>query len=211
MPPPGAQERCETTVRRSSPGGPPSDMTQGFHCLLWIAAQRRGVRQFAAPARGAGRPPEALLSERAGRHLHLPHDTEVSTLPNALVTGSPERISDIAIALKSAGFDILAAGLAPDEAPDLDANSVDCWVQLPVDGPLPRGGALRRTREFIAHEMLTRFDAAARFLPLLAPGGTVVLVTEGAHPENSGAGLPDPDQPAPRTLVGVLAEAIVRD
>src|SRR5947199_403340 len=34
---------------------------------------------------------------------------EVSTLPTALVTGSPERVPDIAIALKSAGFDILAA------------------------------------------------------------------------------------------------------
>ena len=31
-------------------------------------------------------------------------------MPTALVTGSPERVPEIAIALKSAGFDILAAG-----------------------------------------------------------------------------------------------------
>lgn len=133
-------------------------------------------------------------------------------MPTALVTGSPERVPDITIALKSAGFDILAAGaMSPDEAPDLEPGSVDCYVQLPVDGPLPSGGALRRTRDFIAHEMLSRFDTAARFLPLLAPSATVVLVTEGPDPEDYAAGAPDPDQQALRTLVGVLAEAILRD
>jgi hypothetical protein len=131
-------------------------------------------------------------------------------LPTALVTGSPERVPDIAIALKSAGFDILAAGaMSPDEAPDLEANSVDCYVQLPVDGPLPSGGALLRTRDVIAHELLFRFDTAARFLPLLAPSATVVLVTEG--PDDYAADTTGSDHKAMRTLVGVLAEAILRD
>jgi hypothetical protein len=144
-------------------------------------------------------------------HLHLSHDTEVSILPTALVTGSPERVPDIAIALKSAGFDILAAGaMSPEDAPDLEASSVDCYVQLPVDGPPASGGALHRTRHVIAHEMLSRFDTAARFLPLLAPSATVVLVTEGPDPA-SHAGAENPDQKALRTLVGVLAEAILRD
>ena len=133
-------------------------------------------------------------------------------MPTALVTGPPERVPDIAIALKSAGFDILAAGaMSPEEAPDLEPNSVDCWVQLPVDGPPPSGGALRRTREFIAHEMVARFDTAARFLPLLAPNSNVVLVTEAPDPWDDAAGAPDPDQQALRTLVGVLAEALLRD
>src|SRR5439155_20178624 len=137
---------------------------------------------------------------------------EVSTLPTALVTGSPERVPDIAIALKSAGFDILAAGaMSPDDAPDLEANSVDCYVQLPVDGPRPNGGALRRTRDVIAGELLARFDTAARFLPLLAPSATVVLVTEGPDPWDSEARVPDSDHKARRALVGVLAEAILRD
>lgn len=135
------------------------------------------------------------------------------TLPTALVTGSPERVPDIAIALKSAGFDILAAGsiTTPEDAPDLEANSVDCYVQLPADQPRPIGGALRRTRDVIASEMLSRFDIAARLLPLLAPSATVVLVTEGPDPAEPSTGRPDPDQKALQTLVGVLAEAILRD
>jgi len=145
-------------------------------------------------------------------HLHLSHDTEVNTLPTALVTGSPERVPEITIALKSAGFDILAAGvMSPEDAPDLAARSVDCYVQLPVDGPPTSGGALRRTRDVIAHEMLSRFEAAARFLPLLAPSATVVLVTEGPDPGDYAAGTADPGQKALRVLVGVLAEAILRD
>jgi hypothetical protein len=133
-------------------------------------------------------------------------------LPTALVTGSPERVPDIAIALKSAGFDILAAGaMTAEDTPDLEANSVDCYVQLPVDGPLPTGGALHRTRDVIAHEVLSRFDSVAQFLPLLAPSATVVLVTGGPTPEDYAAGTHDPDLKTLRTLVGVLAEAILRD
>ena len=133
-------------------------------------------------------------------------------MPTALVTGSPERVPDIAVALKSAGFDILAAGaLSPDDAPDLEEGSVDCYVQLPLDGPLPVGGALQRTHDVIAREMVARFDSAVRFLPLLAPSATVVLVTEGSDTEGSSGGPADPDRKAHRTLVGVLAEAILRD
>lgn len=132
-------------------------------------------------------------------------------MPTALVTGSPDRVPDIAIALKSVGFDILAAGpISPDDTPDLEANTVDCYVQLPADHVRPAGGALGRTRDVIAHELLDRFDAAAQLIPLLAPSATVVLVTEGAHPAE-GSRTPDPDQQALRAVVGVLAEAILRD
>jgi hypothetical protein len=121
-------------------------------------------------------------------------------------------VPDIAIALKTAGFDILAAGsISAEDTPDLEANSVDCYVQLPADQPRPTGGALRRTRDVIAHEMLSRFDTAARLLPLLAPSATVVLVTEGPDPGEPSTSTPDPDQKALQTLVGVLAEAILRD
>ena len=41
-------------------------------------------------------------------------------MPTALVTDAPERVSDIAIALKSAGFDILAARtISAEDVPDL--------------------------------------------------------------------------------------------
>ena len=133
-------------------------------------------------------------------------------MPNALVTGSPDRVPDIAIALKSAGFDILSAGaISAEDVPDLEANSVDCYVQLPIDPPAAGGGALRRTRDVLAHEMVSRFDAAAEFLPLLAPSATVLLVTEGSDGFDETAVRVDPDQKAVRTIVGVLADAILRD
>ena len=133
-------------------------------------------------------------------------------MPTALVTGSPDRVPDITIALKSAGFDILSAGAnSPEDVPDLEASSVDCYVQLPVDPPSPGGGALRRTRDVIAHEMVSRFDAAAEFLPLLAPSATILLVTEGTDGIDESAGRSEPDRKAVRALVGVLAEAILRD
>ncbi len=47
-------------------------------------------------------------------------------MPNALVTGAPEWVPHVAIALKSEGFDILSAG---DEAP-LVPGSVDCYVHV---------------------------------------------------------------------------------
>jgi hypothetical protein len=137
-------------------------------------------------------------------------------LPNALVTGAPDRVPDIAIALKSAGFDILAAGgMSADDTPDLKEGSVDCYVQLPGDAPWPAGRAIDRARAMITHEMLSRFESAAQFLPLLAPGATVLLVTEDpGHYSGHGAapgGSADPGRTALRTLAGVLAEAIVRD
>lgn len=133
-------------------------------------------------------------------------------MPTALVTGSPERVPDIAIALKSAGFDILSAGpISPEDAPDLEASSVDCYVQLPADSPAPGDGAVRRARDVIAREVVSRFDAAAQFLPLLAPSATVLLVTDGADGADEAAGRADPGQQAVRTLVAVLAEAILRD
>ena len=132
-------------------------------------------------------------------------------MPTALVTGSPDRVPDITIALKSAGFDILAAGaMSANDAPDLEANSVDCYVQLPIDQVRPNGGALHRTRDVI-HGVLDRFDTAAQFLPLLAPSATVLLVTDGPDGADYDAGRADPDQNAVRALMGVLAEAILSD
>ena len=141
-----------------------------------------------------------------------PFDMEVSTVPTALVTGALDRVPDIVIALKSGGFDILAAGVMSPDAPDIEAGSVDCFVQVPVEAPPPQGGALRRTRALIAHELLARFDTAVRFLPLLAPGATVVLVAGGPDPDpDGGPSSADPEHRARRALAGVLAEAIARE
>jgi hypothetical protein len=111
-------------------------------------------------------------------------------LPTALVTGSPERVSDIAVALKEHGFDILAAG---GETPEggTDPNTVDCYVQLSGGSSSADDQALGRARAVIAE---------------LAPKATVVLVADGR-----GEGDPSPDLQALRTLVGLLAKAIMRD
>jgi hypothetical protein len=130
-------------------------------------------------------------------------------------------VPELTIALKSAGFDILAAGvMSPEDAPDIEAGSVDCYVQVPVDGPAPGGwatasdGALGRARAVIAHELLARFDTAAAFLPLLAPGANVVLLADddGGDPDPAHRPAPaSPEQQARRALVDVLAEAISRE
>jgi len=129
-------------------------------------------------------------------------------VPTAMVTGSPERVPDIAIALKSEGFDILAAGAeAPVNGPGgLTPGSVDCYVQLPGSSLHPDRSAVAQARAVIADELLARFDAAARLAPLLAPRATVVLVADGRRGE-----VETPESRALRRLVGVLAEAILRD
>lgn len=126
-------------------------------------------------------------------------------MPTALVTGSFDRVPEIAIALKSQGFDILAAGGGALENGDLEPRSIDCYVQLPGKVPEGNGSALSRTRAVIAGEMLARFDVAALMAPLLAPSATVVLVADGG--ENGGTD----SATVVRTLVGLLAEAILRD
>src|SRR6185295_16709812 len=190
----GAQGSCEGTDSRSLPGRRPPDTTTDFHvcCGLPLSAEGYVDLLFRWPwgrRRASHRLHRASAwLERADR-TSTPHDMEVHTLPTALVTGSPERVPDITIALKSAGFDILSAGaMSPDDVPDLEANSVDCYVQLPADPAHAGGGALRRTRDVIAHEMLSRFDAAAQLLPLLAPSATVLLVTEGSDPVEESTG-----------------------
>ena len=131
-------------------------------------------------------------------------------MPTAVVTGPIEHASATALTLKAGGFEILSAEPDVAQLPG-SLRQVDCYVQLPVDPPAAGGGALRRTRDVLAHEMVSRFDAAAQFLPLLAPTATVLLVTEDFDGLDDSAGRLDPDQKAVRTIVGVLAEAILRD
>lgn len=125
-------------------------------------------------------------------------------MPTAMVTGAPERVSDVAIALKSEGFDILAATADLERAPsDARPGSVDCYVQLPGDTPAGDDAAVARARAVVAGDVLDRFDAVVRLGPLLAPGATVLLVA-------GGNGQPGAWR-ATRRLVSVLAEAIARD
>ena len=113
-------------------------------------------------------------------------------MPTALVTGSPERVSDIALALKSHGFDVLAAGSeTPAGGTDVEPGTVDCYVELPGGTNLPDDNTLSRARAVVAR---------------LAPKATVVLVADGRRDDS-----PSPDLQALRALIGLLAKAIVRD
>src|SRR5207247_8123951 len=68
-------------------------------------------------------------------------------MPTALVTGPiDERLSDMSIALKSGGFDVVTA--AADACPIAgEVSSVDCYVQLPHEPPPHGGDALSWARE----------------------------------------------------------------
>jgi len=123
-------------------------------------------------------------------------------MPTALITGPvDERLSDIAIALKSAGFEVITA--TADACPITgDASSVECYVQLPYEPP-PRGGdALAWAHQVVGQSLLARFDLAAQVAPMLLPRATVVLVRNRPAPR------------APRTdtaLLRLLTMAILAD
>ena len=106
---------------------------------------------------------------------------------SALVTGPSERVADMALALKVAGFEV--------HVPDPDAgqiptgvDEVDCYVQFPDEGSP-------------VQTLAARFDAAAQVAPKLATSATVLLV-----------GDPPVVDPAPdMRLVRLLMEAVIAD
>ena len=103
-------------------------------------------------------------------------------MPTALVTGPvDERLSDMSIAFKSAGFDVVTA--AADACPIAgEVSSVDCYVQLPHEPPPHGGDALGWAREVVCQTLLARFDVAAQVAPMLLPEAKVVLVTNRRAP-----------------------------
>lgn len=119
-------------------------------------------------------------------------------MPNAVITGALERLSDMAVALKSAGFEVLAAETSPSDVPD---GLIDCYVQLPPETPSPDGTALPGTPALHAQTLVARFDAVSRLAPQLAPEASVVLVADRTE------GTPAPEV----GLVRLLMEAILAD
>ena len=121
-------------------------------------------------------------------------------MPNAVVTGALERVGDMALALKRAGFEILAAQPDVSQIP-AGLGEVDCYVQLPNGAPPAGDQAATGGHAVVAQAMLVRFDTAAQVAPMLARQATVVLV---ADPPN---GVPAPDT----RLVRLLIEAVIAD
>jgi hypothetical protein len=126
---------------------------------------------------------------------------------SAVVTGSPGRVGDVAIALKEAGFDVTEAGCGErlDEvAGGLGSSSVHTYVQLPWDVKTAALGAIEQVHQFLTGGLLARFRMANEMLPLLRPGASVVLVV-GNRP----AGDPTlDDRHARKSLLRLLARTI---
>jgi hypothetical protein len=129
---------------------------------------------------------------------------------SAVITGSPARVSDVAIALKEVGYDVteVDCGEQLDQVTGvLRSGSVDIYVQLPWDVETPALSAIGQVHEFLTGGLLARFQMANEMLPLLRPGASVVLVA-GHRPV--GVHTPD-DRHARKSLLRVLAQAIEAD
>jgi len=119
-------------------------------------------------------------------------------VPTAVVTGPLEHVADMALALKVAGFEVLAA---EPEVRQISAGlgEVDCYVQLPNGAPPAGNDARSSAHAIVAHTLLSRLAAAAHLAPTLAANAAVVLVTD-----------PDGETPSPDMgLVRLLIKAII--
>lgn len=132
-------------------------------------------------------------------------------MPSVLVTGFAGRLDETVVALKTEGFDTVAAMDQSDlEHAGHPAQSIDCYLQLAATPPPSGPTALARARCFLTGELPDRIDAAARALPLLAPRAVVMLV----GPEGSGAALSQlaqalmADHRADRLRAEVVTEAL---
>ncbi len=130
----------------------------------------------------------------------------------ALVTGSPKRVEQVAEALEAAGFEVLRAeGLDAlhrlEEDLELQAGSLDAYVQLPVDIHAEAKTATGQIEALLQHGILLRYRCAEAVLPLLGPDPHVVLVPGNLPPELS---APD-DREARVALLRVLAHTLRAD
>lgn len=121
-------------------------------------------------------------------------------VPTALITGPLRHTADTALALKAAGFEVVASELDAAQLPPT-LRQIDCYVQLPLDPPWAQDDALTWARSVVTHALLARFDAAARVAPMLSPNARVILVTDPTD------GTPAFDMDVVRTLV----KAIITD
>lgn len=128
-----------------------------------------------------------------------------------LLSGSDERVAEVAAVLRSAGAEVLAvedpqqlAGVLTGLSPGALAGYVQLPVRLAVEGR----SVVQRVRGFLEGGLLSRFDAAQAVLPLLADDARVVLVA--GNTTRGGRDLPD-DRAARLALLEVLAHALRAD
>ena len=128
-----------------------------------------------------------------------------------LLSGSDERVAEVAAVLRSSGAEVLAVEdpqLLAGVLADLRPGALTGYVQLPVRLAVEGGSVVRRVRGFLEGGLLSRFDAAQAVLPLLADDARVVLVA--GNTTTDGRDLPD-DRAARLALLEVLAHAVRAD
>jgi hypothetical protein len=134
-------------------------------------------------------------------------------MTRALITGSTEQVTAVAVALRSAGFNPVCAdgwNTLADVCATMPAQSFGCYVQLPARHPARMTTSLGHLRAAIADGPLARVDVVAALAPLLAKEATVLLVL-GDAPGETVAGGAELLRRAVGDLVRVLADAILED
>ena len=121
-----------------------------------------------------------------------------------LVTGSEERVHEVAEALRGEGVEVLEASDPGALAAVVAGRQIDAYVQLPARTRAQGHSVIRRVRDFLASGLLERFKAVETVLPALSENGAVVLVA-GHLPDV--ASTPD-DQQARVALLRVLGRAV---
>ena len=128
----------------------------------------------------------------------------------AVITGSPARVGEVAIAFKEGGCSVTEVPCREhldDVARVLGPGSVDAYVQLPWDVDIPGSSTVGQVHGFLHGGLLTRFLVMSELLPLLRPGASVVLVA-GHRPAD--IHVPDHSH-ARRSLLRLLARAVEAD
>ena len=130
-------------------------------------------------------------------------------MPNALITGSGARASDVAASLRCGGFEPLCAGSATklvDVCASVPPRSLDCYIQLP-DDHAARTTAVAEASAMVAERGLARYQAMVTVAPLLTEAATVVLVMGDRMVDEPRPDLAD----AVDDLTRVLARALRDD
>ena len=128
-------------------------------------------------------------------------------MTTVLLSGSPERVAEVAAALRERGADAVEVGDLDQLVSAVAGRQLDAYVQLPVRTPPRDHSVITRVRDFLATGLLRRFDAVEVVLPALSAEGSLLLVA-GHHPES--ASTPD-DRQARQALLRVLASAVRAD
>ena len=127
----------------------------------------------------------------------------------ALVTGAPARVDDVAAALEHAGYKVVRVPEPGDVAgvcAGIEPGTLACYVQLPKETKVEGPSLIGRVQQFLSEGLLARFEQAATVVPCLAKDGCVVLVA-GNLP---GSSTPD-DRCARIDLLRVLARAVLAE